>query len=54
MIKMKKIRNRYQEYNEKTAPLMSYYDAQGKFFAINGIGTIEEITERLNTIIDKL
>ena len=49
-----KIRNRYQEYNEKTAPLMSYYDAQGQFFAINGIGTIEEITERLNTIIDKL
>jgi adenylate kinase len=49
-----KIRNRYQEYNEKTAPLMSYYDAQGKFFTINGIGTIEEITERLSTIIDKL
>ena len=49
-----KIRNRYQEYNEKTAPLMSYYDAQGKFFAVNGIGTIEEITQRLSTIIDKL
>jgi adenylate kinase len=48
-----KIRNRYQEYNEKTAPLMSYYDAQGKFYAVNGIGSIEEITERLSTIIDK-
>ena len=48
-----KIRNRYQEYNEKTAPLMNYYKAQGKFFAVNGIGTIEEITERLSIIIDK-
>lgn len=48
-----KIRNRYQEYNEKTAPLMDYYKAQGKFYAVNGIGTIEEITERLSTIIDK-
>ena len=48
-----KIRNRYQEYNEKTAPLMSYYEAQGKFYAVNGIGSIEEITERLSTIIDK-
>ena len=48
-----KIRHRYQEYNEKTAPLMEYYKAQGKFYAVNGIGTIEEITERLSTIIDK-
>ena len=48
-----KIRNRYQEYNEKTAPLMDYYKSQGKFYAVNGIGTIEEITARLSTIIDK-
>jgi adenylate kinase len=26
-----KIRNRYQEYNEKTAPLMQYYNDQGSF-----------------------
>ncbi|MFT5714618.1 MAG: adenylate kinase [Flavobacterium sp.] len=49
-----KIRNRYQEYNEKTAPLMGYYNKQGKFYAVNGIGTIEEITERLSTVIDSL
>ncbi len=49
-----KIRNRYQEYNEKTAPLMQYYEAQGKFHAVNGIGTIEEITERLSKVIDSL
>jgi adenylate kinase len=49
-----KIRNRYQEYNEKTAPLMDYYKAQGKFYAVNGIGTIQEITERLSLVIDEL
>ena len=49
-----KIRNRYQEYNEKTAPLMGYYKAQNKFHAVNGIGTIQEITERLTAVIDNL
>ena len=49
-----KIRNRYQEYNEKTAPLMDHYDAQGKFYAVNGIGSIAEITERLSKVIDSL
>jgi adenylate kinase len=28
---MRKIRNRYQEYNEKTAPLMGYYNEQESF-----------------------
>jgi adenylate kinase len=49
-----KIRNRYQEYNEKTAPLMDYYKNQGKFHAVNGIGTIAEITERLSLVFDEL
>lgn len=49
-----KIRNRYQEYNEKTAPLMDYYKAQGKFHAVNGIGSIAEVTERLKGVFDKL
>ncbi len=49
-----KIRNRYQEYNEKTAPLMNYYKEQNKFYAVNGIGSIAEITERLCAVIDNL
>ncbi|WP_026706220.1 adenylate kinase [Flavobacterium soli] len=49
-----KIRNRYQEYNEKTAPLMDYYKGQNKFYPVNGIGSIEEITERLSNVIEKL
>jgi adenylate kinase len=47
-----KIRNRYDEYNQKTAPLMDYYKAQGKFHAVDGIGTIAEVNQRLNEIFD--
>ena len=49
-----KIRNRYQEYNEKTAPLTDYYQNQNKFFAVDGIGKVEQVTERLSAIIDNL
>ncbi|GJH41726.1 hypothetical protein RCZ04_22760 [Capnocytophaga sp. HP1101] len=49
-----KIRNRFTEYNEKTAPLITFYQTQGKYHAINGIGTIEEITTRLSDTIDKI
>jgi len=49
-----KIRNRFTEYNEKTAPLIAFYQAQGKYHPINGIGTIEEITTLLSDTIDKL
>lgn len=49
-----KIRNRYQEYNEKTAPLMDYYKTQNKFYAVDGIGSIQEVTERLSVVLDEL
>ena len=46
-----KIRNRFDEYNQKTAPLRSFYTNQSKFHSVNGIGTIDEITARLTSII---
>lgn len=49
-----KIRNRYEEYNLKTAPLIDFYINQNKFHAVNGIGTIDEITIRLSKVIDNL
>ncbi|MDL5513723.1 adenylate kinase [Arenibacter sp. M-2] len=50
----KMIRNRFDEYNEKTAPLKDYYDDQGKFHSVNGIGSIEDITSRLAKVIEEL
>lgn len=50
----KLIRNRYQEYNEKTAPLMDYYRQQHKFYMVDGIGEISDITARISAVIDQL
>ena len=33
---------------------MDYYKAQGKFHSVDGIGSIEEVTERLTKVFDKL
>ncbi|MBK9176538.1 MAG: adenylate kinase [Flavobacteriales bacterium] len=41
------IRNRIGEYMAKTAPLKDYFSAQGKYKAIDGVGSIDEITSRL-------
>ena len=49
-----KIKNRFEEYNQKTAPLINYYKRQNKFHSIDGIGSIKEITERLTQLIDQL
>ncbi|GMN10964.1 hypothetical protein MTsPCn9_27240 [Croceitalea sp. MTPC9] len=49
-----KIRNRFEEYNQKTAPLKEYYSKQGKFHSVNGIGDITAITGRLSQVIDSL
>jgi len=48
------IENRIEVYNQKTAPLINYYNKFGKYERINGIGTIQEITDRLKTVIDQL
>ena len=49
-----KIRNRFEEYNTKTAPLKDYYQSQNKFFTIDGVGEISEITARLEAVVDQL
>lgn len=49
-----KIRNRFAEYNSKTAPLIDFYKAQGKFHPINGEGSIASIAEQLTDIVEQL
>ena len=48
------IRDRLKEYYNKTAILKGYYEKQNKYFGINGVGTIPEITERISTVFDTL
>ena len=49
-----KIRNRFEEYNKKTSPLISYYKSLNKFHSIRGTGTIEDIRNELNNLINQL
>ena len=49
------IRNRVNEYNNKTLPLKKYYSEQTKFHSINGIGSVNAIFNDLQeriTFID--
>ncbi len=48
------IQNRIDVYHKKTEPIIDYYDAQKKYHPIKGIGSIEEIFERLLQHVDKL
>jgi adenylate kinase len=46
------VRNRIEVYKRETAPVAEYYKGQDKFFAIDGIGELDEISNRLFHVID--
>lgn len=46
------IRNRINVYKNETTPVFDYYAEQQKSHSINGIGSIDEIFDRLCAIID--
>ena len=48
------IRNRLDIYKRQTAVVADYYAAQGKFVAVNGLGSEDEVCDRLCSEIDKL
>lgn len=48
------IQNRINVYNNETAPVKSFYQNQNKFVEIDGIGSIDEITDRLFAVIGTL
>ena len=48
------IANRINEYNNKTAPLKDFYASQNKLSEIEGLGSVEDIAQKLNTVIDSL
>ena len=46
------IRNRIATYRAQTEVVADYYSAQGKYFSINGLGSMDEVFERICTVID--
>ncbi|HJI20145.1 MAG: adenylate kinase [Alistipes sp.] len=48
------IRDRIETYRRQTAVVADHYAAQGKYAAVNGVGTMDEVMERISTVIDGL
>jgi len=48
------IENRLHEYDTKTVPVIDYYKDQGKYYAIDGIGTVDEVFERVTDRIEEI
>lgn len=42
-----KVRARLEAYHAQTAPLIPYYDDQGKLACVDGVGELDQITARL-------
>ncbi|MDD2488580.1 MAG: adenylate kinase [Bacteroidales bacterium] len=47
------ILNRFQEYDKKTIPVAEFYKEKGIYCPVDGVGSVEEVFARLETIIDK-
>ncbi len=45
------IRNRLEVYRNQTLPLADYYDSRGVFHSIDGTGTVEEVRERIDSVL---
>ena len=48
------IRERVAEYYRKTDILKDFYKGKDRYFGVNGVGTIQEITARLSEVFDRL
>ena len=48
------IRNRIAVYEQETAPVFDHYKASGKSWKVDGMGSIDEIFDRLCTQIESL
>ncbi|NLO69706.1 MAG: adenylate kinase [Porphyromonadaceae bacterium] len=48
------IRKRLDVYNKQTKPVLEFYKNLGKYVGIDGMGTMEEIFERISKAIDEI
>lgn len=48
------IQKRISVYKAETMPVKSFYQAQEKYQEVDGIGSMDEITERIFNVIDKI
>ena len=47
------VENRIRTYHDKTEPLVDFYKNAGRYNEIDGVGTIEEVRERIFSLMDR-
>ena len=45
------VRKRFTEYQDKTQPVLGYYLSRGLVAAVNGVGTLDEVTARIRAAL---
>jgi adenylate kinase len=48
------VRSRLEVYNRQTAPLVEYYGSQGKLRTVDGMASMDEVTQELKEVLDRL
>jgi len=48
------VSTRLEAYHRQTAPILPYYKAQGRFFTVDGMADIAEVTRQLAALLDRL
>ena len=46
------VANRIRTYHEKTEPLIAFYRQTDRYHEVDGVGTIDEVRERIFTLMD--
>ena len=47
------VKNRLDVYREQTEPLIDYYEGKGSLRRVDGVGTIEEVTQRIFGVLGR-
>lgn len=47
------VHDRFETYRNSTEPILGYYRKRGICHEIEGVGTMEEVTERIHRVVDK-
>ena len=48
------VRNRLKVYRDQTSPLVNYYDSKSILKKVNGIGEIDEISDRISEVLKSI
>ena len=47
------VENRVQTYHAKTEPLIAFYKAAGRYSEIDGVGTIDQVRDKIFALMDR-